>query len=84
MAAGGTLAHPAEAKPCEDNGQKEGSNADGLQDEVGQPCANQSGPVVGRASSKAGGQTGGVVHAGGESADCVRGGVGWRVGGQCE
>ena len=64
--AGGTLAHPAEAKPSQDDGQEEGGDADGLEDEVGEPRSGQAGPVVGRARGQAGGEPGGVARAGGE------------------
>ncbi len=81
---GGTLSHPAEAKPAEDDGQEEGGDADGLEDEVGQPCSGQTSPVVGRTRSQTRGQSGGVAGARGESAYGVRGGVGWGVGEQRE
>ena len=82
--AGGTLAHPAEAKPAQDDGKEEGGDADGLEDEVGEPCSGQAGPVVGRAGGQASGEPGGGARAGGQSAHRVCGGVGGRVGGQRE
>ncbi len=44
--AGGALAHPAEADAGEDDGQEEGGDADGLQDGVGDPGAENAGPVL--------------------------------------
>ena len=46
--AGGALAHPAEADTAEDDGQQESGDADGLEDEVGEPGADEAGPVVRR------------------------------------
>ena len=55
--AGGALAHPAEAKAAEEDGQEEGTDADGLEDEIGEPCSGEAGPVVGRAGGQARGES---------------------------
>ena len=44
--AGGALAHPAEADAAEDDGEEECGDADGLEDGVGEPGADEAGPVV--------------------------------------
>ncbi len=82
--AGGALAHPAEAKAAKEDGKEEGTDADGLEDKVGQPRSGEAGPVVGRAGGQARGESGGGVRRGGVVADRVGGGVGRGVGGQRE
>jgi len=44
--AGGALAHPANTDAADDDGEKEGRDADGLQQQVGEPRTCEASPVV--------------------------------------
>jgi hypothetical protein len=83
--AGRALPHPAPAKPAQQDRQQERGDADGLEDQIGQPCADQAGPVMClpvEFSAETAAQAGAGMRARGESAQRVRGGIGGSVGSQ--